>query len=226
MFLKFIGVVVSVMCLFYGHDSFAATGRPFYTKLDLEVNTKDAFINKIFHPQNLNVPLEDLIEIVNKNLHLDIKFEFEFAIFLHGAEVEVATCDWVADSKDVKISFVDKKQNGKNIYGLLNRACYPGERILKYRGKAFLSLACGNPLLDERASVAVAQKTEEIKPVAVMQQKKNDLVVVRQCVRKRTIITQSRIGAHTSGIWGASGAGVLGENRHSPQVEQTIKTCD
>lgn len=70
----------------------------------------------------------------------------ELIVFVMSDEVTVQQCDWKIGDR-VEVYGVRSKRS----FGTLTRDCYPGELVLAYRGRAFLSLACANLILDARA---------------------------------------------------------------------------
>ena len=227
MFLRIKLIVFSTFILLLSQNALAVTQFPFYKKIDLSVSTKEAFLKKLDnYTGTFRAPQADMLKLVSASLGLEIKDLDSFKKFVvENKDVEVGACNWSGEKENVKLSFV--KINGTDLsYGDLSRECYNGEYVLKYRGKVFLSMACGNPVQDERVNSAITAKPQEIKPIVAESLKKKNAVVVFQCSQRRTIITREYGGARASGIWGSSGAGIFGETGSSMQVEQTIKTCN
>lgn len=220
-------MLISLVFLFYEQLGFGAEGKPFLKKIDVSVQTKEAFLNKLDnYGEFFQAPESDMLKLVSLSLRIEIKDLQALKKFIaENKDVEVDVCDWNNERVKVKLSFV-KISGAVFSYGALSRNCYNGEYVLKYRGKVFISLACGNPVQDERVIAKVSEKPEEIKPPALKSLPKKNATVVWPCPQRSTIMTQTYGWGNTSGIWGASGAGILGETKQSMQVEQTVKTCN
>ncbi len=220
--------------------SFGATGLPFFRKSGPSLRTKEDFREVIARESlarsgKLRIKITKLASRLSIATGLNLRTRADILQFLDRSDVTVASCDW--KSGEVDVDSVRGDPWRRPTFGSINRGCYPGERVLSFKGKAVLSLYCGNTLFDRRIETrkvsesflyspalkipreTAKQKTEVRKEVRRSEEK----VVERPC--QEFAVIQTVIPSQGL-VMGVNIGGVFGGISTSSYVTQEGGRCD
>ncbi|RJQ37522.1 hypothetical protein C4552_00605 [Candidatus Parcubacteria bacterium] len=237
-----IGILCAVLAVFLGPTaSFAEQGKPFYISLDRSVRIKEDLIKKI-ESQSFRVPPAVLADRIGKAAGIPLGHPKQLIAFLQSGEVRIVRCDWPANNSSVAIEYIRpatvsaSKPGERRLFsfGTFQRPCYEGERVLAYRGRAFISLMCGNPIIDRRAPPVVSRVEPPVvsraEPPAVAQvppplAPPTPPPVFRPCAPASVTTIRPSGGAFATGVWNAATGVMAGASLANGFLKEETTSC-